>query len=204
MKQKQYVWLNPVVLNQYEEEALYPAVNGCGYEIVTCRENHMEQVRQKYLEVMRNSLDCVMDMRCPAAADYVKSHYPEAEVTFPDIEPILIHCARELAGRCRDGERLTVTTPCRELKEMGNRIGLPHTRFMTWKEFKEENRLELKERQLAASPIPPGFFASCAGAARPLSSRRKIDEFFTNRQYRDKKVAEMLYCTEGCHHGNGV
>lgn len=201
---KQYVWLNPVVLSLYEKEELYATVAGQGYEIVSCQEDMIEKVRKKYEAFLQQSSRCVMDMRCPAAVAHVREHYPHAQVEFPEIWPILIHCAVEMSKRYHQDGRLTITTPCRELKDQGNQLRLSNTRFLTWLEFMEENQLHILRKEVDVSPIPPGFFSSLDHAAAPLSSCGKIDDFFSQKLYKDKKVAEMLYCTEGCHNGNGV
>lgn len=202
---KQYVWLNPVVLSLYEEKELFEAIRQKGFEIIICRENHLEKVRQKYEKKMMESDRCVMDMRCPAAADYVRSRYGEKDAVFPDIQPILIHCAQELSSRWDGKGTIFVTTPCKELRDRGNGLRLPGIQFLTWNEFSEINGLlDIPKQQLDSSPIPPGFFSECEGAADPLSSKEKIDQFFGEEGYRHKRVAEMLYCTDGCHNGNGV
>ena len=94
------------------------------------------------------ALDTVADMRCPVAggmaADY-RHRYEEQgpgersqgeqgpHLVIPDIEPILIHCAREISGRrdlC-DGQKL-ITTPCQALADAGNALKLKDTRFLAW------------------------------------------------------------------------
>ena len=201
---RQYVWLNPVVLSMYEEEELRRVVGEAGFEIVECAEDHIGAVKKKYGDEIRKAGVCVMDMRCPAAAELAKSRFSKADVEYPDIDPILIHCATELAGRFGEKGRLTVTTPCTQLRDMGKRLCLTGTRFVTWKEFMEEQGIRIRKRKPEASPIPPGFFSEWEGAARPLSSKEKIETFFDERAYEQYQVAEMLYCTEGCHNGNGV
>ena len=127
-------------------------------------------------------------------------------VTFPEIEPILIHAARELAQRLdfSDGSDLTIITPCRELKALGEEKGLEHIHFLTWNEFAKASGLKLVRRDLSDSPIPPGFFAEYGDDMACLSSKEAIEQFFKEKGYRKKWIAEMLFCHQGCHNGNGV
>lgn len=201
---KQYVWLNPVVLSMYEARELRCAVGEAGFEIVECGRDHIGAVKKKYGDEIKKAGVCVMDMRCPAAAELARDRYGDADVVYPDIHPILIHCAAELSERLGGTGSLTVTTPCTELKDLGNSLGLPGTRFVTWKEFVEEQGIHIRKRELEKSPIPPGFFSEWEGAAKPLASREKIEAFFEKREYEAYRVAEMLACREGCHNGNGV
>ncbi len=205
---KHYIWLNPVVLAMYGEEPLERVLAACGYELVACRQNHMAHVKQQYEAAVKESEACVLDVRCPAAAAYVKLKYPDAaeHAVFPEIEPILLHAARELAENLdfSDGSDLTVITPCRELKELGERQGMAATHFLTWKELVAWQGIRLNRTDLEKSPIPPGFFAEYGEQAACLTSRQAIDEFFGGKGYKAKRIAEMLICRDGCHNGNGM
>ena len=115
---------------------------------VRCNKDWGAVVKEKYRALAGAGLDTVADMRCPVAggmaADY-RHRYEEQgpgersqgeqgpHLVIPDIEPILIHCAREISGRrdlC-DGQKL-ITTPCQALAVAGNAIKLKDTRFLAW------------------------------------------------------------------------
>lgn len=203
---KHYIWLNPVVWSMYDKAKLEHAVCSRGYEIVECHEDHLSKVKNGYDDVISKSPFCVMDMRCPAAVAYAREHYPHSEVVYADIDPILINAAAELSRRF-EGEKdclLTVITPCRELCELGRAKQFVNTRFLTWNEFKEMSDIRLEQKTLDNSPIPPGFFSSYGEEGISLSTEEELDEFFGKKNFVGKKIAEMLYCKEGCHNGNGV
>ena len=71
-----------------------------------------EIVLRKYRELLEHADGTFADARCPEAVSLVHSLQPEIQIA--DIEPILIHCARELAERpdLANGEKI-ITTPCR-------------------------------------------------------------------------------------------
>ena len=206
---KHYIWLNPVVMAMYGEEQLRRVMGRLGYVIVFCVQDHIANVKKQYRAAVAAQESCVLDMRCPAAVDYVKDRYWDDaadEVVFPDLEPILIQASRELSRTLMSEEDadLTVITPCEALKRQGMRTGLAHTKFLTWKEFAAEYELKLQRKDLGISPIPPGFFAEYGAGASCLSSQAEIDHFFQKKTYRQKQIAEMLICNQGCHNGNGV
>lgn len=210
---KRYIWLNPVVVSMYGQEQLDEAMGRLGYQIVFCEQDHISRVKARYRETMAENSGCVMDMRCPAAAECAKQiGEGKPELIFPDIEPILIHAARELAGRLdfTEGADLTVITPCSQLRDLGDSKHLSHTRFLTWLDFAGENGLELTRQELKSSPIPPGFFEEFKESGELkhriacLPSREAIDRFFEAEEYRQNRIAELLYCSHGCHNGNGV
>ncbi len=101
------------------------------------------------------------DARCPEAVRLLEEIQKEPEnesgienLKVAPIEPILLHCARELSTRpdLADGEKI-ITTPCQSLAVLGNSLGLENTRFIAW------NRLaggEVRVRAIEDSPIPPG------------------------------------------------
>ena len=45
---QKYIWLNPVVLKMYDEEELNNVLTSLGFQIVTCEENHIVTVKNKY------------------------------------------------------------------------------------------------------------------------------------------------------------
>ena len=78
-----------------------------------------------------------------------------------------------------DGEKI-ITTPCRILAEQGNALELPHTRFVSWKDFFSELGESL-EPAPEASPIPPGFFTGLSVPVVSLSGRDDIEDYLEER-----------------------
>ncbi|MEY8354403.1 hypothetical protein AALB39_13760 [Lachnospiraceae bacterium 54-53] len=202
---RKFLWLNPVVTEMYGSEELERRLTEKGYELAVCRNDHIAAVKEKYLSVLGKAHTCVADVRCPMAVDYIKKNYDPDFLEFPDIEPILLHCARELHGRLSGQGQLWIITPCGALSRMGNRMGLPETKFCTWKEFARMEHIPLRGKVLAESPIPPGFFDGHKEPSVVLDSRKKIDLYFSASHRREERgIMELLYCSNGCHHGDGV
>ncbi len=202
---RKFLWLNPVVLNMYERTGLEHQLFKKGYELVTCQEDHIGTVREKYWSAYSNTHSCVADMRCPMAVEYIKKNYDPDFIEFPDIEPILLHCARELQKRYSNQGDLWIITPCLSLAAMGNSIGMKGVQFFTWKEFAWQEGISLQGKVLKESPIPPGFFSDYKEQSVVLDSREKIDHYFSASEATgEKRMMELLYCPRGCHHGDGV
>ena len=201
---KKYIWLNPVVLKMYDQEELNHALESLGYQIVTCEENHLQTVKNKYKKQFDTCRHSLCDNRCPKAIAYVKSHYDYEGLEYSTIQPILIHCAEELANRYKNDEaELYIITPCTDLRDLGNKLAWKNTKFKTWTEFCMEHQLILTSRTTESSPIPPGFFDNISDVVS-LSSKEDIDGHFQQTAKQDKQLIEMLYCKGGCHNGDGV
>lgn len=199
-----YLWINPVAQTLYEPDELEYTVREKGFFPVSCEQNHIQIVKEKYHAAVSASDACVVDMRCPCAVEYIKQNYGQSGLVFPDIAPILIHSAYELSRRFgQEGNRLYITTPCTALKLQGERLQLPNTIFLTWNEFVKSQQLELPRKLLEASPIPPGFFNEFE-AVESLVSKKQFAPFFEEEQFRFKKLVEALYCEKGCHNGDGI
>lgn len=123
----------------------------------------------------------------------------------PDIEPILIHCAREISSRrdLKDGKKL-ITTPCQSLADRGNTLKLEGTRFLTWNRLVEELGGRPAGRRLKASPIPPGFFDQLNLETVSITGKETMEEYVRGGRWREVGLMELLYCDEGCHNGDGV
>lgn len=200
-----FLWLNPVVRQLYDHHSLSETLHAKGFTLVDCEQDHLNLVAEKYRYALRQAKNCLADMRCPKAVSYVRQRWDVSLMDFPDIQPILIHCAMELAERYAHGsDTLYITTPCHSLSDLGQRLALPNTLFQTWNEFRSEHQFNPPRKALLKSPIPPGFFSPYGDQAAILSSKEAIDRFFTHRTYLQKAIAEMLFCTDGCHHGDGV
>ena len=92
-----YLWINPVSERMISVEALERMLEKHDLTRVVCRESWGEIVLRKYRELLEHADGTFADARCPEAVSLVRSLQPEIQIA--DIEPILIHCARELAER---------------------------------------------------------------------------------------------------------
>ena len=201
---KKYIWLNPVVLKMYNQEEVKSHLENLDFEIVTCEENHLQIVKNKYEEQYKGCKSLLCDNRCPKAVSYVRNHYGAENLEYSTIQPILIHCAEELANRYKDHDaELYIITPCTDLKDQGNKLNMKNTIFQTWTEFCREHNIILKRKSIESSPIPPGFFDNIPDVVS-LSSKNEIDHYFQKASLKDKRLIEMLYCQGGCHNGDGV
>lgn len=197
-----YLWINPVSERMVAPQRLAQLLEKHGLTRVACRENWGETVLGKYRALLAHAEGTFADARCPAAVSLVRSLQPGIQI--PEIEPILIHCARELAGRAdlADGKKI-ITTPCQILADMGNALALKDTQFLTWKNFLASLGEPL-EPAPEASPIPPGFFRDLPFPVESKSGDAEISAYVTGEAWRDTKLVELLYCAQGCHRGDGV
>ena len=204
-----YLWINPVAERMVSEQNLKRILTKHQLTQVRCREDWGDIVLKQYAKLMEHADGTVADARCPEAVDLIE-HYNEEKnlsIQVADIEPILIHCARELSTRAdlADGDKI-ITTPCRILAEQGNALELPRTRFVSWKDFLAELG-EAMEPAPEASPIPPGFFAKLPVSVVSLSGREEIEQYldqYSETPEHDPLLLELLYCRQGCHMGDGV
>ena len=122
-----------------------------------------------------------------------------------DIEPILIHCAREICSRqeLKDGRKI-ITTPCQALADMGNSLKLYNTRFFSWNSLLETLGERPEGNVPELSPIPPGFFRELGQRTMSLTGRECIEQCVQDGSWRRVRLVEMLYCRDGCHNGDGV
>ena len=231
-----YLWINPVSERMVSEQALKRILTEHQLTQVRCREDWGAMVLEKYKERMEQANGTVADARCPEAVNLIERYNEEENLSIQvaDIEPILIHCARELSARSdlADGGKI-ITTPCRILAEKGNALELPQTRFVSWKDFLSELG-ETLEPAPEASPIPPGFFTGLSVPVLSLSGQEEIEAYLrdetipeiqetaagiltgtieagdrnvkkdTARAERSPLLLELLYCRQGCHMGDGV
>ena len=202
-----YIFINPVVANMYDSEALNAVLYKNGYHRVEVQEDWHGKVKVKYQEVLEKTNVTVLDRRCPKAIELVNSLGEKHDACIPDIEPILIHCAMELAQReDLKGHQKVITTPCESLARHGNKLQLEDTIFISWKECLKtlEGNENLQGKMLKASPIPPGYFKSLGVKTSSLSDEEVIKEHFNSGRYKEDELVEMLYCIDGCNNGDGV
>ena len=200
-----YIFINPVVDQMYIREALDRVLLDNGYQRVEVQTDWHQIVKEKYAKVLQETGLTILDRRCPKAIETVKPYYNEKEMLEPSIEPILIHCAIELATREDLKEyKKVITTPCESLATYGNSLKLENIEFISWKAFLKELAVQIECRQLDESPIPPGYFATLNVKTKSLSTKESIETYFKNHLYKNDKLVEMLYCHNGCNNGDGV
>ncbi len=200
-----YIWINPVTDQMYDRDSLDLLLQRHGYERVECQQDWASHVREEYGKMAEGSKYPVVDVRCPAVFQLLKREYENSNILTPAIEPILIHCAREISSReDLKGREKLITTPCQILADMGNEAGLPKTRFLPWKEFLQEIGEKPEVKKLDSSPIPPGFFDSLSCQKVCVTGEDEVRSYLKKEDYGDARIIELLWCRDGCHHGDGV
>lgn len=218
-----YIWINPVSESMYDGSVLGRFLREYGLVWVRCKTDWGRNVKEKYIKQVERCGDTLADARCPMACGLVRNllegdrkgknglqeRAGEAEnrpkLMVADIEPILIHCAREISGRedLRDGNKI-ITTPCKALADMGNALDLKDTCFITWNGFLDTLAERPRGKALEASPIPPGFFSSLEERTESLTGKAAIERYVRDKSWKRVRLVEMLYCDRGCHNGDGV
>ncbi len=200
-----YIWINPVTSNMYVQDDLNHFLQQQGYIRIETRENHSEIVKEKYKRITAESRETVLDMRCPAVLPLIESCHLSSPVITPAIEPILIHCGREMSSRkdLRGFEKI-ITTPCHALADMGNALGLPETRFIPWNCFLDSIGSSPPPIPLDQSPIPPGFFSDLGIRFFSVTGEEAIMEYLENYKPKEAELVELLFCKDGCHNGDGI
>ena len=196
---ERFIWLNPVVKQYYDMDRLAAELTKKGFKIIEPLEDHLKKVLDSYRASLNETENCVIDARCPLAAEYVRDKFPLSGAVIPDIEPILISCARELLKRYK---RAVITTPCKSLADFGNAKGIDGAEFLPWNEFCDQYGIESPSQKPEKSPIPPGFFRDIEGNLS-ISGMEDIHELFSNAVYNRYRIVEMLACEQGCHNGDG-
>lgn len=199
-----YIWINPVTESMYDPEILSAFLQKNGYETVTVSTDWPKIVKEKYQDAVASAALPVVDMRCPKILGLLKKIGIPSSVTIPEIEPILIHCGREISRRedLRGAEKI-ITTPCKALADMGNALCLPETTFLPWNEFLHTTRGTLAAAPPKKSPIPPGFFEGLGFSCRSITGETEIRELFQNQTF-ETDLFELLFCKGGCHNGDGI
>ena len=202
---KKLVWLNPVVKNIYDFAALKEILQDKGFSVVECEKDHAQSVKNAYKNGLAQS-ELIFDSRCPRAVNFIRANFKEQAAFISNLNPILIESAIELSSKLKEDEWLYATTPCEELAELGRRLNLERTTFLTWKSFREQNAINLKMRSIEQSPIPPGFFANLGVKTLSLGSKEKIENALSYKfsELKNYRIIELLYCENGCHNGYGL
>ena len=202
-----YIFINPVVDKMYIRKELNEVLIENNYRPIEVNNDWHGIVKKKYKEVLDGTDLTILDRRCPLAIEKIEKYLDHEKVLIPKIEPILIHCAIEIANREElKGERKIITTPCESLAAHGNSLNLDETIFISWKEFLKtlNGKEKLKNKQLDMSPIPLGYFDSLDVKTKKLSGGDNIKDCFKNSLYFESDLIEMLYCNNGCNNGDGV
>ena len=202
---KKVVWLNPVVKNIYDFVALKEILQNKGFSVAECEKDHVNSVKNAYKNALAQK-ELIYDSRCPRAVNFIRANFKEQAAFISNLNPILIESAMELSSKLKEDEWLYVTTPCEELAELGRRLNLERTTFLTWKSFREQNAINLKMRSIEQSPVPPGFFTNLGVKTLSLDSKEKIENALSYKfsELKNYQIIELLYCENGCHNGDGL
>ena len=202
-----YIFINPVIDNMYKQEELNEVLLQNGYQRVQVENDWHKLVKEKYKQLLNETNLTVMDKRCPKAIETINPYLNNEKMLVPSIEPILIYCAIEIAGR-EDLKKYkkVITTPCDSLANYGNKMGLENTEFISWNKFLTQLKLDrkLQVNVLSESPIPPGYFKTLDAKVSSISGKENIENHFKTALYEQDQLVEMLYCHNGCHNGDGV
>lgn len=200
-----YIWINPVTDSMYATDVLNEFLCQYGLKRIQTFIDWRKVVKEKYGVAVAQATHPVVDMRCPKIKELLDELGVTSAVTSPEIEPILIHCARECSKREElSGEEKIITTPCQALADMGNRLGLKDTWFVPWNRLVEALGGGPECIPQKASPIPPGFFTDLGLRTESISGEEEIRNYFQNGIANEVQLIEMLFCQKGCHNGDGV
>lgn len=214
-----YIWINPVAESMYEPHALTDFLKKHGYEQIQTTGDWLNVVKEKYRMAVHETNSPIIDMRCPKTKEVLDKSGVTSDVTIPIIEPILIHCAREIGGReDLQGEEKVITTPCKALADMGNALNLSNTWFVPWNQFlqslHDKQRSDISTEKIAIqqspkeSPIPPGFFEGLELKTTSVTGEDDILKYLQKHLRKDVsnniQLVEILFCKEGCHNGDGI
>lgn len=200
-----YIWINPVVDSMYEAEVLNEFLARRGHKRLVTSGDWLTIVKEKYVKEVEQSQRPVIDVRCPKIKHLLKEMGVDADVTIPEIKPILIHCGEE-GSRQEEliAEEKIITTPCQALADMGNALNLEKTRFMTWNLFAQMLGDEPPHTLPKESPIPPGFFEGVGLQTASVTGEEEIRSYFKMGAPKEVELVELLFCKEGCHNGDGI
>lgn len=202
---KKLVWLNPIVKSIYDFESLKKLLEDKGFSIVECKKDHVKNVKTAYKNQLKFK-NLILDSRCPRAVNFIRSNFKEHSSQISKLNPILIESALELSANLKHDEHLFITTPCEDLAKLGRELNLTQTTFLTWKDFKELNEINLSTNKINLSPIPVGFFENLGIKTLSLSGEEKIQNAFSYKfnELKNYQIIELLHCENGCHNGDGL
>lgn len=198
-----YIWINPVTAQMYQPDDLHRFLTAHGFIQLEASLHWMETVKEKYKQAVKTAPHTLIDMRCPKIIHLIEAYALQDAVTIPAIEPILLHCAREISQK-KPGHQKIITTPCQALADRGNALHLPETTFLPWNQFLSDLGGGLFAEPPQESPIPPGFFHDCSCKKISVTGKDAICDFFAHFPTDTYDLIELLYCSEGCHNGDGI
>lgn len=199
-----YIFINPVVERMYPRQSLNRFLARHGFERVECGTDWAAAVLKKYRALLGSREETVADARCPEAAEFARREGRPGVYVAP-IEPILLHCAREISQKRElAGRPKVITTPCRALAREGNRLGLRETEFVAWNQLLKELGDGPEAAGLDESPIPPGYFSPLGVRAATATGPGEVLSHIREREAGRERIWELLYCRGGCHNGDGV
>lgn len=200
-----YIWINPVTENMYNPAALDAFLKQHRFKRVYASSHWLDTVKEKYKQALKTADHTVIDMRCPKIIHLIDAYDLRESVTIPNIEPILLHCAREISER-KDlqGKEKIITTPCQVLADLGNSLGLKETLFLPWNKLIIATGGEIAASSLTESPIPPGFFDGLDCNMISVTGKENLCDLFEDPDFNQYDLIELLYCKDGCHNGDGV
>lgn len=200
-----YIWINPVTANMYDPAALHAFLAEKGYTRIDASAHWLETVKEKYKQALETAEHTLIDMRCPKIIDFIDAYELRSKVTIPEIEPILIHCGREISQRTDLlGYEKIITTPCKALADLGNSLHLPETTFLPWNGFLASQGGGIAAAPPNESPIPPGFFDELNCKKTSVTEKEHLCDLFEHFKPKEFDLIELLYCKDGCHNGDGI
>jgi len=193
----------------YDAKDLEVFLQKHGYQRFDVSTDWLGIVKEKYYATVRQATDTVIDVRCPKTKELLDEVGINADVVFPEIHPILIHCGQEGSQRIDLlDDKKVITTPCQALADMGNGLGLENTYFIPWRKFLESIGESPKGRLPKESPIPTGFFSELGVKTDSITGEEEIRAYFErfpkDEVQRDVELIEILFCKDGCHNGDGI
>ncbi len=200
-----YIWINPVTDSMYETDVLNEQLRHHGYERFETSIDWLSIVKEKYRLAACQTMNTIMDMRCPKIRELLEEIGVTGNISIPEIKPILIHCGLECSSQEElRGEEKIITTPCQALADMGNSLELKDTRFVPWNQFAKTIGIRPMCLQPKESPIPPGFFDELGLKTVSITGEEEIRNYFEKGVPNEVQLVEMLFCEGGCHNGDGI
>ena len=189
----------------YEEPVMEEFLTKHGFTRVRCMVDWGQAVKEKYREMLDGCRDTVADARCPMACGLVEALAVDG-VRAAAIEPILIHCAREIScredlGSGGENHHHAVCFPGRYGKFPG---ACQHTVHSMEQALKGNWGRGLRESSSMQVPFRLAFFAGVEEKVQSLTGKEEIEAYMKSGRWREVRLVEMLYCHRGCHNGDGV
>lgn len=205
-----YIWFNPVSMKMVGDRCgiLDELLFQRGYERLEAP-SQAGNVLNMYKQYAKISERTVLDCRCPMVRPFLEQAFPQDQLNFPDIPPILIQTARYLYdNHIHDSsDSLTIVAPCQSLCMEGTSYFAGKVNFFTWIEFVRQEGIALPVSLLEQSPLPLGFFDPLALHLEKASGEAQIRATVAKAQsaaFQMPDLVEMLYCQGGCNNGDGV